>query len=133
MQKGQCQLLVAVPFHIHCETGLIIFRLQMDSDKFRKMLFKIFDLIAGQGQTRCLAVAAELDQVGGTGVYGIIHVQRRNTAAGALGHIAADTDQDDRTVVFVHQSGSDDTDHAGMPACLGVRIPLSRQHNGRAD
>ena len=75
VQERQGKFLVAVPLYIHGKTGLIILRLQVVSDKFRKTLFKTVNLIAFQSQTGSLTVAPELDQVSGTGVKRIIHVQ----------------------------------------------------------
>ena len=67
-QERQGQLLAAVPLYIHSKMGLIILRLQMISDKFRKVLFKILYLPAFQGQAGCLAVTTELNQVRGAGI-----------------------------------------------------------------
>ena len=120
VQERQGKFLVAVPLYIHGKTGLIILRLQVVSDKFRKTLFKTVNLIAFQSQTGSLTVAPELDQVSGTGVKRIIHVQGLDAAAGPFGHIAADTDQNHRTVVFIYQPGCNNADYTGMPSLLRV-------------
>ena len=95
---------MAVPLNIHSQMRLIIFRLQAVSDHVRKMFSEIFYLTAFQRQARGLTVTSKLYQIGGAGINSVIQIQRRDAAAGAFGNLPADTDQNNRTVIFVYQS-----------------------------
>ena len=71
---------------------------------FAEAALKFRQLICRQREARSLMVTAVLCQQITLGIYCLIKVKRRNTAAAALGNAVVQAYQNRRQVVFVYQA-----------------------------
>ena len=76
------------------------------------------DLRRLHGQSGCLGMAAELDQMVPAPVQGLVQVQGRDAPAGSFGGFSADGKKHRRQMVFFRHPGGHDADDTGVPSFL---------------
>ena len=94
----------------------IILRTQLLRNVFTEAALEFRQQLCRQRQARSLMVTAVLRQQITFGIYRLVKIERRNTAAAALGNAVVQAYQNRRQVVLVYQARSYDTDNALMPA-----------------
>ena len=102
-----------------------ILRLQPAADNLPKGLPQFRNLPLIHGQAGCHLMAAKFHQQLIHGFQAFVKVEPGNAPGRALAHTVLQCDDHCRAVVLVDDSGSDNTDHARVPA-------LIRHNNGRA-
>ena len=82
----------------------IILRTQLLRNVFTEAALEFWQQLCRQRQARSLMVTAVLRQQITFGIYRLVKIERRNTAAAALGNSIVQAYQNRRQVVFVYQA-----------------------------